>query len=325
LNQKLLPQSSFDLLRQALDGLLPAARSHSYRAGFLGEILRGSGQTLLASELTHLILPGLATLGVTGVFAPFLKDGTDLIEPEKSGAAILLFGFEGPLEFAPPDEIHDATPLPEKTDPKITAQALFLPSGSKFSPRTYEEAFGEPAETLRLRFSHALFLSRSHTKTRRHDSIVALLHRWLAWHAAYPTRAPQEGDVMDPACSLTAAFLLEIAGTRRDYVSNRLRYAARHFEAAEIEAAYAWLLEAAIAGWQLPAAAAEALLASPDHPMPDLLRRELIYFARAGILPLKTLAARRLTRERHHPDAAKTLHQLRFDPDPWVRAAAERT
>jgi hypothetical protein len=237
-------------------------------------------------------------------------------------AETLLFGFSASPEFAPPDEITDATPIPRDTDPEVTAQARLLTA----LPNAFrwQNAHGpaEQATDLPPHFSHALLLRNSKEKTPRRIAMSAAVHRWLAWQAAYPERAPGEADTADPAGARAAAFLWEAIGTRRDFVSNRLRYAARCFEAAQIEAAYRWLLEATIATWQLPLAPAEALRTPSEQPLSDVLRRELIYFARAGSLPLKTLAARRLTHEAHHPDAQKTLHQLAFDLHPWVRAAA---
>ncbi|MCW3097808.1 MAG: hypothetical protein JWL77_3426 [Chthonomonadaceae bacterium] len=307
--------SDFEMLWQALERLLPSAHSDIYRAGLLGEAVRGTGQPPLASDLAHLFLPGLASLGIEAHLLPLPLEGAVPQKLPDTGEEIFLFGFAGPLVFAPPEEITDATTMPADTDPQITAQARLQQS----------TADGLPAEALRPRFSHLLSLQRSGQKALRRDSVMAALHRWLAWHAAYPERAPREAHRADPACKLAAAFLSEAVGTRRDFVSNRIRYAAQCFESARIEPAYRWLQEAAIDVWQLPAVPAGALLTPPEQTLSDVMRRELIYFARAGILPLKTLAARRLTHERHHLDAHKTLHQLGFDLHPWVRAAARPT
>jgi hypothetical protein len=315
--------SDFEMLWQALERLLPSAHSDIYRAGLLGEVVRGTGQAPLAGDLTHLFLPGLASLGIEAHLLPLPPEGSVPQRLPGAGEEIFLFGFAGPLEFAPPEEITDATAMPADTDPQITAQARLLQSTADgFHGRN---ADGLAAEALRPRFSHLLSLQRSGQKALRRDSIMAALHRWLAWQAAYPERAPREAHRADPACTLAAAFLSEAVGTRRDFVSNRIRYAAQCFESARIESAYRRLQEAAIDVWQLPAVAAEALLTPPEQTLSDVMRRELIYFARAGTLPLKTLAARRLTHERHHLDAHKTLHQLGFDLHPWVRAAARPT
>lgn len=298
--------TDFGIVWKAIENRLPAGPTPMFRLGLAGEIVRGAGKPLLASDITHLLMPGLAALGIEARLLPWESGGENAarIDTEQ-----ILVGFAAPLLFSPPEEINDATPLPGDTDPPITAMEV----GTKAA---------DAEETLPSLFSYRLVLQRSETKMRRKESVQAALYRWLAWYAAYPERAPLEADSSDPVAPLAAAFLMEVVGTRRDFVSNRLRYAARCLEAAQIAAAYGWLREAGVAAWQLPAAGAQALLSAPEHPLSNTLRQELIYLARAGTLPLKTLAARRLTYELHHPDARKTLHQLRFDPSPWVRVAA---
>ncbi|MCW3054090.1 MAG: hypothetical protein JWN14_3260 [Chthonomonadales bacterium] len=315
-------RADFELLWQALEARLPASQSEVYRRGLLGELLRGSDQTPLASDLIDLWIPGMAALGVAACFLPLSPTRTELVRPPNTMQEIFLFGFAGPLEFALPEEIDDTTSIPQDTDPQITAQARLLESPAGDFHWQNSEGPAEQGATLPTRFSHTLTLHPALEKTSRRVGVQAALHRWLAWYAAYPGRAPREGEASDPIGALAATFLHDSIGTRRDFVSNRLRYAAHCFEAAEISRAYRWLQEAAIAEWQLPVSSAEALRAPSDQSLSDMLRRELIYFARAGTLPLKTLAARRLTYERPHPDARKTLHQLCFDAHPWVRAAA---
>ena len=317
-------RSDFALIWQAAERWLPVAHSSLFQAGLTGEVIRGSGRAPFASDLTHLLIPGLAALGVHARLAALPLNGADPeILPHDSGV-LLRIGFAGSLEFSPPEEINDATPLPADADPPITAQGRFQESTSDGHAPEIEDSLVAYEATLRPRFSHALHLAKSGPVRPHRASLYSALLRWLAWHAAYPERAPHEADRAELTCGPAAAFLSEASSTRHDFVSNRLRYAARCFEAAQIEDAYRWLLEAGIAVWQLPPVPAEALLTPPDLPLSDVLRRELIYLARAGTLPLKTLAAHRLTYERHHLDAHKTLHQLCFDPDPWVRAAARR-
>ena len=309
---------------QAFDSLLPAAYSPLYRAGLTGEVFRGAGRPLLAGDLTQLLIPGLAALGIDARLTPLPPEGTEWEPRPSSTGRALLFGFAAPLEFSPPDEIDDSTPLPAEADPEIAGQALCPDATVKrlFRQDAQGPAACDETAALRTRFSHVLFLRRSVKRELRRDSVRAALHRWLAWHAAYPERAPREADLTEPSCGPAADFLREVVGTRRDFVSNRLRYAAECFDLAQVENAYRWLQEAGLAAWQLPAAISESLCAAPERPLSDRLRRELIYLARAGTPTLKTLATRRLTHERHHLDARKTLHQLCFDHDPWVRAAA---
>jgi hypothetical protein len=90
-----------------------------------------------------------------------------------------------------------------------------------------------------------------------------------------------------------------------------------------MEAARHALREAVFLDLRLPAVVQCALLSPPATPLTDVERRELIYLARAGTRDLKALAARRLAPERPQPDVCRTLEQLAYDADAWVRAAAK--
>ncbi len=312
----------FGVIWQAAEAWMKTGESETYRAGMTGEAARRTGLTPIASDLTHLLLPGLAALGVQGQMRPLPDDS--LLGLMQEGTTVCLFAFEGTLEFLAPDEINDATPLPQNDDPRLLAQVRLLEVSAE--RLQWQERSGKLVQSLpeefRTRFSHFLRLERSAENLLPRTQVThAALVRWLEHDAAYPETSPREGDLQEPSSALAAAFLHDTVKTRRDYVSNRLRYAARCFEAAQVRRAYDWLLQALIVEWEL-SAAGEALLTPPSLPLTDTQRRELIYLARAGTSTLKILAARRLTHERHHPDARKTLHQLRFDADSWVRAAA---
>ena len=171
---------------------------------------------------------------------------------------------------------------------------------------------------------------KSSPRLRRRQGVRAALLRWLAYSAAFPNRVPTAAEKDAPIRAASAAFLREITGASGGGpVATRLRRAARLFDAtpsdSTLDEARLFLREAVLLELQLPLIVQNALLTSPDLPLSDIARRELIYMARAGTRDVKTLAARRLAGERHHPDAHSTLEQLAADAHPWVRAAAQTT
>lgn len=140
-------------------------------------------------------------------------------------------------------------------------------------------------------------------------------------------------------------FLRELAGTRRTAFANRLRYAADIFarEAQEalgpipaaphgapdlLRRAEAWereavgdLMEAIVIALRLPEPTGTALLEPPEEPLSGMALQEMIYLARAGSPPFRTLAARRLAGS-DHPQALSTLTQLLYDPEEMTREMA---
>lgn len=140
-------------------------------------------------------------------------------------------------------------------------------------------------------------------------------------------------------------FLRELAGTRRTAFANRLRYAADIFarEAREalgpiptappaapdlIRRAEAWeqeavgyLMEAIVIALRLPKTTGSALLEPPEKPLTGMALQEMIYLARAGSPPFRTLAARRLTGS-DHPQALSTLTQLLYDSEEMTHEMA---
>jgi hypothetical protein len=72
---------------------------------------------------------------------------------------------------------------------------------------------------------------------------------------------------------------------------------------------------------QLPSALQAALLSPPEVRLDPIHRRELIYCARSGTSCLRAMAAARLAPARANYEVARTLYQLCYDPDAWVRSA----
>lgn len=132
-------------------------------------------------------------------------------------------------------------------------------------------------------------------------------------------------------------FLRELAGKQRTPYAVRLRRAAALFEheitvfpifdgaiqnpkseilrAADLAArAMEQVGEAALLRMRLAPEARTALLEPPDAPLRPTAFQEVLYLARAGIRPLRQLAARRLAGS-DSPQAVATLTQLLYDPD----------
>ncbi len=313
----------FGLVWQAAERWVAPGISTAIRAGLSGKVARRSGVVLIASDLIYLLMPGLAALGVEAKLHPFQGNANHLISAADEETEVCLLAFDGALELLPPEEIDDATPPPENSDPIILSHARLIKADDG---RTYwHDGAGQMTsdlpEIFRGHFGYALTLDRANVKTSPRSIIAQeALCRWLEHSAAYPERAQREAEISDDSSLLAAAFLQETIKNRRDFASNRLRYAAQYFEAGQAIRAYDWLRQAVLAKWSLPAVA-DALLTPSSQHLSESVLRELVYLARAGTSTLKILAARRLTHE-HHPDVLKTLHQLRFDQHPWVRAAA---
>jgi len=153
----------------------------------------------------------------------------------------------------------------------------------------------------------------------------------------------------------SAAFLRELAGKQRTPWAVRLRRAADLFEeefsildagfsiaagqnprsqipdpewsealrraGALAAQAMEYVAEAAFLGLRLAPTLRAALQEPPDAPLRPTDLQEVIYLARAGIRPLRQLAARRLAGS-DHPQAIATLTQLLYDPDGPVSETA---
>jgi hypothetical protein len=184
------------------------------------------------------------------------------------------------------------------------------------------------AAVVRQRYTHALLLRRHKAKGAIRANRQAALARWVAFEAAFPERVIGVKEADAPERAMAAEFLHLSAGGRHDRASNLLRRAAALLatpdDAESISQAFELLREHLCLTLHLPHAQTHAVLAPPDSPLSDPQRSELIYLARAATRDLKVLAARRLTHERSHSDAERTLEQLLHDPDPLVRGAARR-
>jgi hypothetical protein len=179
-----------------------------------------------------------------------------------------------------------------------------------------------PATEFRRLFTHMLNLRRAAAQGTRRAHIHSALRRWVVFAAAYPDRISTT-DPLDASSHFhAAAFLKQAAGKQRDAISNRLRLAGERFSESEPESALSLLRDAVLREMHLPAMVYHALSLPVSLPLTDLERRELIYLARAGTRDLKVLSAQRLAPEHTSPEVRRTLEQLAYDLDPWVRAAA---
>lgn len=145
-----------------------------------------------------------------------------------------------------------------------------------------------------------------------------------------------------------AAFLQELAGKSRAPFANRLRAAAHLME----DEAVVWgsfsgvarlkppqavacvtrardgarraaglLADALVIGLHLPRSVALPLFQEPGSPLEGVALEEMVYVARAGALPLRQLAARRLAGA-ESPRALAALQQLLYDADADIAEVA---
>lgn len=282
--------------------------------GLTGLAIHNTDVALNGVALEAMLLPGLAALGLEAELQPLPEDPSELRPLLR---AVLRTG-SVPLFSCPSEEA-----APVSAQPLITAVA----PGARDAVTLQDSAGGVcslSSTALRERGTHLLRLRRGGVKGPPRANRLAAVARWAAFEAAFPECTVSADEPDASAHALAGEFLRLIAGSRRDRGSNLLRRAAAIFDepwgAEDLMAAFDLLREQTCLALQLPTAQANAILASPERPLTDLERRELIYLARAGTRDLKRLAARRLTWEREHSDAERTLEQLLYDPDPLVRA-----
>lgn len=328
---------------EAARWLLPPGLSPAFAQGMTGEVWRTRTEPPTFTDLTHLLLPGLAALGIYAEIRPLPEEDAAarraLRERLRYDIPVPALAFDGDVTLrAFPQNLerllagHDArTPQEEPPDPRLSRQGVVTAVETAAERRIvwYDAADREtqtPVEAFRADFALLLRLRRVQRHGTRSARNRAALMRGLAFTAARPERLPTLSETDAPVRAQAAAFLSEVVGKRRDPVAVRLRRAATHFEQArtpaEWQAGLLSLREALLLDLHLPAVVQTALLSPAETPLSDIERRELIYLARAGTRDIRILAARRLGSERHHQDACNTLHQLRYDADPWVRASA---
>lgn len=292
-----------------------------------------SRENLNRSDLQLWVAPGLQEIGLSAT--PMLLSEPETLERleerTRRGVCVPLFG------FTVPDEVSEVSqPEGERVSQQdrawqeapLRVQAVVLDvaaGGLRLKREENSEAETLPWDSVRADYTEALLLSRGRSRTSGEERRRSALGRWAAFAAAYPRRMPSDAMEDTEARELVASFLSEMAGNRRDRISNRVRRAAfqSRTDASQSYHLVLSLLEAFCLMFDLPGSAASALSCPPDLQMTDLARRELIYLARAGTRDLRALAAWRLQGERHHPAAARTLEQMHDDPDPWVRQSAK--
>src|SRR5581483_4112677 len=335
---QLLPSSYATLPLVAAHAWIAPSRSPVFRLGMTGGVAIKAGDAPTLADLNALLIPGLAALGVRGELLP-LPEGEAgwtrvLAERLRRGVSVPVYAFaaeETPVQESGSEEEDEEAEARKDDERAVMRQGIVTALDVSGTGRiAWHDIAGQEHGAIlaafRQEFSHYLRLRHAQSKGGRRANLLAALRRWIAFAAAYPDRIVTAGAEDAPVRAAATAFLREIAGKSRTPVANRLRRAAAGLEAAQtdedIGAALLSLREAALWEMRLPAPALDALLLPPSVLLTDVERREMIYLARAGTRALRVLAARRLASERHHADARRTLEQLAYAPDAWVRAAA---
>jgi hypothetical protein len=343
---------------EAAQRLLPPDTPPFLLHGLTGGALRRQDDVALYNDLGTWVTPGLATLDIRAVPTLLPADraecATLLRAALRGGRTLPLLLFEEKREEEENPQIsqidtdfvdrqdHFPLPTPPRSDPgtgvpkslwgepltELLRQRLIVGMAAGLDEIILRAADGQE---LMVGISWLLggnavvvkLLRHPHQGTRR-AGLRAALRRWAVFAAACPERiiTAYEEDALKRA--LAVAFLRECAGTRGDRVRGTLRRAADGLEAAryaeDIADALDYVRAAVCLEFRLTSSEMEALISPPAYALSEMERRELIYLARAGVRDLKVLAARRLASEIEYDDARRTLEELRYDEDAWVRA-----
>jgi hypothetical protein len=315
--------------------LLPAWLATPEYQSLTGGAIRSTQAPLLYADVEGLLLPGLAALGVSAALHP-LPEEAEKVLPFLRGMALYhpapVFAFAAePLsleDLLEAETERNIRVLPARRDREcrmirqgVVTAAVRLPEPHLRWQNAEAEDQETGLEEFRARFTHTLHLRRATRKGTRRIHIREALRRWIVFAVAYPDRLSTREPFDAFPRSHAAAFLKQAAGQQRDAVSNRLRQAGERLEESHVAEALSLLREAVLREMNLPATVYDALLLADSISLNEVERRELIYLARAGTRDLRVLAAQRLAPERAFPDVLRTLEQLAYDPDPWVRAA----
>jgi hypothetical protein len=312
----------------AAERRLPTAGMAAQLRGILGAPFRSRTVPPIYADLHALSLPGLRAMGLHAEIV-MLAGSPDWVEWLKQPAGVPLYGFDGePFED---DETDADAEDPDREgeekareDRARTLAASGLLTAATDSRATWRNSAGanheESHEAIRAGFSRAVRLNGV-VRLLRRAQLVESIRRITLFAIAFPDRFLTAAPPDEPLRAEAAELLAAAAGTRRDPVSLRWRWAGELLAAGDVASALAHLADATLRGLRLPAPV-EAALTSRSGPPTGPQRRELIYLARAGSRELKVLATPRLAHALHAPDVRHTLEQLTAYPDPLVRGAA---
>ncbi len=320
------------LLLEALTPLLPASTPEVLVSGLTGRAFLRSEIPLRAHDLLTLVFPGGLGLGASAELIAVTSESrwkAVLRDRLRTMPFVPAIRFSASLPDPPePPESPPRNPyacdFPETMEPIL--EDLTLVTAHDENLYYHHRVRGE-TETIReaefaRTFTHVLRLGRTGERGFLHDVTTEAITRMLAYSAAYPDRVFGAGERGAPMREAWAEFLFERGAKERNRWGTALKKAASALQSGDAEEMFSQLRRAVLPELQLPTSVEDALL-NPEKPLSPVQRRELIYLGRAGLPIPRTLIAVRLHPEAdRHPDLAKTLHQMRYDSFPWVRAAA---
>jgi hypothetical protein len=323
--------------------------------GLTGGALRRHDAPLVYNDLMEWVAPGLAALDIGVAPTTLPADKAECIALLRAcvrggrTAPLLLFGIGDQEDEPPPDSassLETAPPPPDGGEAEtVTPAEEGIPAGAALlrqrlileavqgldEMRVVDEAGRRQTvgvSWLLAGDAVAVRLTRRQHQGTHRAALRSALRRWAVFASACPERVitPYEEDA--PLRRMAAEFLRYAAGARGDRARGMLRRAADRFENAaweeDIADACDYLRASVCLEFRLTPSELDALISPPTHLLSDVERRELIYLARAGVRDLRVFAARRLVTERRHDDARRTLEQLQYDPDAWVRAVSQQ-
>ena len=260
----------------------------------LGAPLFVAAGSLHYADLPLFCLPGMRSLGLTACIEP---ENTHHLSPD---ICIPFYLQQAPV-LSPPVPPEPARRGEER--PPLWADhnpAVFPTSGAE--------------HTLEYWIA-ASICERPMSKSVR---LGPMLLRWCALEASRVAAASESLLTGDAAANCLEA----IAGKQSNAVHVRMRRAAAAIRACQPNAARRELTDAVCIHMYIPTGLHAALLCPPEERLSPVHRRELIYAARSGTSCLRAMAAARLSAAAANYEVLRTLEQLKYDDDAWVRSAA---
>jgi len=311
---------------EAMDRLVGDRFSQEMKQGLLAApLLLARGVELRLSDVEQLVIPGLSALGIDASMHLFESLETLAVGISRRTTPHAFFTLNKlPIKAEPHIEDVETLEAPPGIDPifadigLVRRQADVEDCKLLFKKSSNSEWTAQPT-AFESRYWALMTMKRSRRAGYRNANITACLLRWIAFVDANTDRAVTAEDA--DQVELAALFLSECAGSNKTPTDTRLRRSASAFRSANTDEAFAYLRQAVLIRLGLSAALRTALTRPVSSPLTDMERRELIYLARAGTSELKVLAVHRLAIDRNcgHPDVQITLHQMRYDSNPWVR------
>jgi hypothetical protein len=257
-----------------------------------GSVLFSDALAMRYADLQNLVIPGLRQLGI--IAAEHLA-----LPPAQASELSVPFYLSALPDLMPP----------EPPEPACSGEAV-PPVWMDTNPEIRAD------QTADHQVERWLRLARVEKPLPKTERCGPMLLRWCAMEASRRNQG-----LKPPGGSASAECLMQLAGRQTSPICVRMRRAATQMNANQCQAAWLELTDAMCIQLYIPSGLHAALLSPPEERLSPVHRRELIYAARSGTACLRALAAARLHAAAANYEVLRTLEQLKYDSDAWVRSA----